>query len=108
MRGAMIFLEKLGRPTVGMRVGRVLGMYSPDDLAPHFDAVIEPANWSKEKSMEPIDEKILRTTAEICGPHSAAAQAIRDAESKRAAGRDVQFFKAANSIVVASSDPAQT
>lgn len=42
--GAMIYLEKLGRPTVGMRVGRVLGMYSPNDLAPHFDAVIEPAN----------------------------------------------------------------
>lgn len=42
--GAMIYLEKLGRPTVGMRLGRVLGMYSPDDLAPHFDAVIEPTN----------------------------------------------------------------
>lgn len=42
--GAMIYLEKLGRPTVGMRVGRVLGIYSPDDLAPHFDAVIEPTN----------------------------------------------------------------
>jgi hypothetical protein len=41
--GAMIYLEKMGRPTVGMRVGRVLGMYSPDNLAPHFDAVIEPA-----------------------------------------------------------------
>jgi len=42
--GAMIYLEKLGRPTVGMRVGHVLGLYSPGDLAPHFDAVIEPAN----------------------------------------------------------------
>lgn len=42
--GAMIYLEKLGGPTVGMRVGRVLGMYSPDDLAPHFDVVIEPTN----------------------------------------------------------------
>jgi hypothetical protein len=42
--GAIIYLEKLGRPTVGMRVGRVLGMYSPDDLAPHYDAVIEPVN----------------------------------------------------------------
>lgn len=38
----MIYLEKLGRPTVGMRVGRALGMYSANDLAPHFDAVIEP------------------------------------------------------------------
>lgn len=42
--GAMIYLEKLGRPTVAMRIGRVLGMYSPDDLVQHFDAVIEPAN----------------------------------------------------------------
>jgi hypothetical protein len=42
--GALIFLEKLGRPSVGMRVGRVLRMYSPDDLAPHFDAVIDPTN----------------------------------------------------------------
>jgi len=41
--GAMIYLEKLGLPTVGMRLGRVLGVYSRDDLGPHFDAVIEPA-----------------------------------------------------------------
>lgn len=42
--GAMIYLEKLGRPTVGMRVGRVLRMYSPDDLTPHFEAVLDPVN----------------------------------------------------------------
>ncbi len=42
--GAMIYLEKLGRPTVAMRIGRVLRMYRPDILAPHFDAVIKPAN----------------------------------------------------------------
>lgn len=39
--GAMIYLKKLGTPTVGMHVGRVLGMYSPDDLTPRFDAVIK-------------------------------------------------------------------
>jgi len=39
--GAMIYLENLGRPTVGMRV---LVMYSPDALALHFDALVEPAN----------------------------------------------------------------
>lgn len=40
----MIYLEKLGRPTVGMWVGRVLNMYTPNDLPTHFDAVIEPAS----------------------------------------------------------------
>lgn len=54
--------------------------------------------------MGPIDETIGRTTAEICGPHSAAAQAIREAEQKRAAGQVVRFFKAKNSIFVASGD----
>ncbi|MDH0341983.1 hypothetical protein [Chromobacterium haemolyticum] len=40
--GAMIYLEKLGRPTVGMRLGRVFGLYSPERLKPCFDDVIEP------------------------------------------------------------------
>jgi hypothetical protein len=42
--GVMIYSEKLGPSTVGMRFGRDLGIYSPDALTPHFDAVIEPAN----------------------------------------------------------------
>lgn len=52
--------------------------------------------------MEPISEQIVRTTADICGPHSATAQAVRDFEMKRAAGIDVQFFKVRGAIVVAS------
>jgi hypothetical protein len=45
--GAMIYLEKLGRPTVGMRLGRLLGAYTPTLLAPHFDSVIDPPDLSK-------------------------------------------------------------
>lgn len=40
--GAMIYLEKAGRPTVGMRLGQRLGMYCPEDLTPHFNSVIDP------------------------------------------------------------------
>ena len=40
--GAMIYLEKIGRPTVGMRVGRLVGAYDPDRLAPSFGVVIDP------------------------------------------------------------------
>lgn len=40
--GAMIYLEKVGRPTVGMRLGRSLKVYDPELLKPSFDAVIDP------------------------------------------------------------------
>ena len=40
--GAMIYLEKLGRPTVGMRVGRVFGYYDPARMTTAFDDVIDP------------------------------------------------------------------
>lgn len=40
--GAMIYLEKVGRPTVAMRLGRAFGAYEPDVLEPHFSAVIDP------------------------------------------------------------------
>lgn len=39
--GAMIYLEKIGRPTVGMRLGCVLKMYDPEKLRPSFAAVID-------------------------------------------------------------------
>lgn len=42
--GAMIYLEKIGRPTVGMRLGRAFGIYDPAALAPSFDEVIEPVS----------------------------------------------------------------
>lgn len=40
--GAMIYLEKLGRPTVGMRLGRIYGLYDPNRLLPSFDSIIDP------------------------------------------------------------------
>jgi hypothetical protein len=41
--GAMMYLEKLGRPTVGMRIGRILGSYDPSKLEKHHDHVIDAA-----------------------------------------------------------------
>jgi hypothetical protein len=40
--GAMVYLEKLGRPTVGMRIGRMMGDYDPSNMHKAFDDVIEP------------------------------------------------------------------
>jgi hypothetical protein len=42
--GAMIYLEKVGRPTVDMRLGRVVGLYSSERLKAHFSEVIDPPN----------------------------------------------------------------
>ena len=39
--GAMIYLEKAGRPTVPMRLGHIFGAYSREALEPHFDKVID-------------------------------------------------------------------
>jgi hypothetical protein len=50
--------------------------------------------------MERISEEAVKGTAEICGPHSAAAQALADAEKRRAVGQEVAFFRARGSIVV--------
>lgn len=40
--GAMIYLEKLGRPTVGMRLGRLWGRYQPRAMLAHHDLIMEP------------------------------------------------------------------
>ncbi|WP_249362277.1 MULTISPECIES: hypothetical protein [unclassified Burkholderia] len=40
--GAMIYLEKIGRSTVGMRLGRVLGKYDVERLSPAFGDIIDP------------------------------------------------------------------
>ena len=47
-----------------------------------------------------ISEEVVRGTAEICGPHSAAARAVKDAETRRAAGEAVRFFQTRNCIIV--------
>ena len=50
--------------------------------------------------MEPISEEAVKGVAQICGPHSAAAQAIANAEQRRAAGEEVAFFKSRGIIIV--------
>lgn len=49
---------------------------------------------------EEISEAVVRTAAQICGPHSAAAQALRNAEQRRAAGQEVTFYRGKGSIFV--------
>lgn len=39
--GAIVYLEKLGRPTVAMRLGVLYGMYDPERLKPCYPDVIE-------------------------------------------------------------------
>lgn len=60
------------------------------------------------KNLEPISEEVVKTTAEILGPHSATAQALKDAERRRAAGETVEFFKAGHSIFVRGTAGSQT
>jgi hypothetical protein len=40
--GAIIYLEKLRRPTVAMRIARSFGVYDPQALKASFGDVIEP------------------------------------------------------------------
>ena len=47
-----------------------------------------------------IDEKVVKVTAEIVGPSSAAAQALRDAAERRSRGEVVSFFKSGSTIIV--------
>ena len=54
----------------------------------------------RTKKLEPISEDVVKRTAEILGPLSATAQALKDAERRRAAGETVEFFRAGNSICV--------
>lgn len=42
--GALIYLEKIGCPSVGMRLGRLYGgLYDHERLRPSFDDIIDPA-----------------------------------------------------------------
>ena len=50
--------------------------------------------------MTEISEETVRGVAHICGPHSAAASALKNAEARRAAGEKVTFYKANGSIIV--------
>lgn len=39
--GAMIYLEKRGRPTVAMRLGQLWGCYKPQSLLEHENSIID-------------------------------------------------------------------
>lgn len=47
-----------------------------------------------------ISEETVRGLALICGPHSAAARALANAEARRKAGETVTFYKVRGSIIV--------
>lgn len=51
--------------------------------------------------MEQISEEVVKGTAEICGPHSAAANALAEASRRRERGEEVRFFKDRGVIIVA-------
>jgi hypothetical protein len=42
--GAAIYLEKLGRPTVAMRLGVSYGIYDPERSKPSYPDVIQPTS----------------------------------------------------------------
>ena len=50
--------------------------------------------------LEPISEEVLKQTAKIVGPQSAARQALDDATKRRAAGQEVMFARQGASILV--------
>jgi hypothetical protein len=49
--GAMIYLEKLGRPTVAMRLGVQFGLYDPTRLDASRDDAIDPPSCVKDGSI---------------------------------------------------------
>lgn len=59
----------------------------------------------RTSQLEPISEAAVTATAQILGPNSATAQALKDAERRRVAGETVEFFRAGNSIVVRGTAP---
>ena len=54
---------------------------------------------------EELQESIVRIAAEISGPHSAAAHALKNADERRAAGQEVKFFRGKGSILVQGKTP---
>jgi hypothetical protein len=55
--GAVIYLEKLGRPNVPMRMGRMIGVYQPDKLMVHADLVIDVPSRSGSVDNAALEQK---------------------------------------------------
>ena len=51
-------------------------------------------------AMEPIKEAVVRRVAEIMGPSSAAARAVRDFEDRQANGENVGFYHESRTWIV--------
>lgn len=62
--GAMIYLEKVGRPTVAMRMARAFGVYDPKLLLDSFGAVINPTTDGAFPAPEQ-DEKYFVATRSV-------------------------------------------
>lgn len=54
-----------------------------------------------EVEVELVDEEVVKTTARIVGPSSAAQMALDDAASRRARGETVVFAKRGSVLFVA-------
>ena len=52
------------------------------------------------QKLKPVAEKLVQMVAEILGPHSACAMALKDADRRRAAGETVEFFQSGSDILV--------
>lgn len=58
--------------------------------------------------LTPVSEEVVKMTAKVVGPQSAAAQALTDADRRRQAGETVTFFKAGRSIFVRGAPASAT
>lgn len=50
--GATIYLEKLARPTIGMRLAHLHGAYDPSKLKKHFACIMEPPPMVAKQNTE--------------------------------------------------------
>lgn len=57
----------------------------------------------RKPALLPLDEASARWVAEIIGPHSAAARALKEMEGRRARGEDVRLYEAPGTIIVGPS-----
>ena len=48
--GAIIYLEKIQSPTVGMRLARTMGIYHPDNLTTPFDEIIDNIELKEKRA----------------------------------------------------------
>ncbi len=71
--GAVIYLEKAQLPTVGMRLGRAMGVYDPTKFTRYSDEIIEPYDVDEAASSTVSDGNDCPGTAGSCGMDPAAA-----------------------------------